>query len=824
MGAPSWWAAGLTGGTGASDTVPADAAIQSEAADPTHPAFAGVTVDNDPDGSVSDHGTHTGGIIASGDSTYPGVSYGVDRLIGSSNEAYALGFATTEGPGANDPAETLNYSFGSPAVADDEGDGSDVLTFLFGVGQAQSAGNENVDGTSTVNNIGRNVLSVAAFNDVGTVAPTDDVVLGVSSRGPTPGGRKKPDLTAPGGSVTAPSALWDSPPSNPDFTGASGTSFAAPHVAGAMTLLEGAGIGDPMAQRAILINSARDWNGTDTGLDGWAAPQTGWRPEVGWGQLDLNAALAERGNYQLGSVRGGEAAFYRATVPTGAKATLAFELRGFFVGFPNPGTQTIKYTQSNLDLRQYLPSATEVVGPPDPGHGGGPDAVDPDDTVEQVRAPAGAPQAITYKVEAASTVEGTGSEPFAIAAAEPLTELEPPIVRPVSIGASPSGPVSCSDPVEITTTLRNDSADLESNAAEVALELPPGVDLIAGSLTQQVSGGDLGTEATSESHGWIVQATTNGTKQLKISGRGKVSEPPLSGPRVSNSRPIAYPPSTSIDSGPLGATMDPDPTFTFSTPDGGAGFQCSVDAAPFANCVSPLTTPVLADGSHSFSVRAVDIAGNLDPDPPSSSFVVDTVPPETSIISGPEGPTRELRPEFGLSSEIGAEFECSLDSAAFTACGVIYRPGPLENGGHRVRARAIDQAGNVDPTVARRSLTVDRRVEGARLRRISKRLDPVNGVLGKVRVRIGEAGRVNLRASASTGKRSASLDVVDLEFGGKGFGVTRLRALRAGPQWIRRALRDSDRVSVRVTARYVDELGNRSERKLGFRIRSGNSS
>ena len=75
---------------------------------------------------------------------------------------------------------------------------TDIITNAFGVGQAQSAGNENLTGEPTVNNIGRNILSVAAFNDVGTVTSTDDVVLGISSRGPTPGGRKKPDLTAPG--------------------------------------------------------------------------------------------------------------------------------------------------------------------------------------------------------------------------------------------------------------------------------------------------------------------------------------------------------------------------------------------------------------------------------------------------------------------------------------------------------------------------------------------------------------------------------------------------------------------------------------------------
>ena len=41
-----------------------------------------------------------------------------------------------------------------------------------------------------------------------------------------------------------------------------------------------------MKPGAILINSARDWNGTTTGLDGWAPPQASWQPEVGWGELE----------------------------------------------------------------------------------------------------------------------------------------------------------------------------------------------------------------------------------------------------------------------------------------------------------------------------------------------------------------------------------------------------------------------------------------------------------------------------------------------------------------------------------------------------------
>ncbi len=111
---------------------------------------------------------------------------------------------------------------------------------------------------------------------------------------------------------------------------------------------------------------------------------------------------------------------------------MAYELRGYFVGFPDPGTQTLTYTQSNLDLHQYLADGTEILPPAAPSHGGGPDAIDPDDTVEQVRAPAGGPHGVIYKVEAASTVEGLAAEPFAVTSVDPLTPLEPAVVAPTA--------------------------------------------------------------------------------------------------------------------------------------------------------------------------------------------------------------------------------------------------------------------------------------------------------------------------------------------------------------------------------------------------------
>lgn len=55
-------------------------------------------------------------------------------------------------------------------------------------------------------------------------------------------------------------------------------------------------------------------------------------------------------------------------------------------------------------------------------------------------------------------------------------------------------------------------------------------------------------------------------------------------------------------------------TMTFSSSDAGSGlasFQCSLDSAAYATCVSPLALSNLVDGVHTFNVRAYDKVGNV---------------------------------------------------------------------------------------------------------------------------------------------------------------------------------------------------------------------
>jgi hypothetical protein len=79
------------------------------------------------------------------------------------------------------------------------------------------------------------------------------------------------------------------------------------------------------------------------------------------------------------------------------------------------------------------------------------------------------------------------------------------------------------------------------------------------------------------------------------------------------------PPETTIDSGTV---KQKDASFTFSSSEPGSTFECSLDSAAFSTCSSPTTYTRLANGSHSFQVRAIDAARNTDPTPASRTWKV----------------------------------------------------------------------------------------------------------------------------------------------------------------------------------------------------------
>ncbi len=62
-------------------------------------------------------------------------------------------------------------------------------------------------------------------------------------------------------------------------------------------------------------------------------------------------------------------------------------------------------------------------------------------------------------------------------------------------------------------------------------------------------------------------------------------------------------------------------TFSFSSDESGGSYECALDGEAFAPCSSPVKRKV-KKGKHTFSVRAVDAAGNADATPATATFKV----------------------------------------------------------------------------------------------------------------------------------------------------------------------------------------------------------
>jgi streptogramin lyase len=166
------------------------------------------------------------------------------------------------------------------------------------------------------------------------------------------------------------------------------------------------------------------------------------------------------------------------------------------------------------------------------------------------------------------------------------------------------------------------------------------------------------------------------------------------------------PPVASITSKPGDPSGVSNPSFSFTSNEAGSVFQCRLDAGSFVSCVSPKSYSSLAGGSHTFHVKATDLAGNIGQEV-SYTWTIDKTPPTVSITSGPTGYVQSQSASFGFTSaDGGATFQCKLDGGSYATCTSPTSYSSLLGGLHTFAVRATDAFGNVGTAVSR-SWTVD---------------------------------------------------------------------------------------------------------------------
>jgi hypothetical protein len=96
-------------------------------------------------------------------------------------------------------------------------------------------------------------------------------------------------------------------------------------------------------------------------------------------------------------------------------------------------------------------------------------------------------------------------------------------------------------------------------------------------------------------------------------------------------------PTTTISSATSGSTTATTASFSFTGSDnatvaGSLAYECKLDSGAYAACPSPKAYTGVAVGSHTFSVRAKDAAGNVDASPATAAWTV-TAPAVTGPVA-----------------------------------------------------------------------------------------------------------------------------------------------------------------------------------------------
>ncbi|GLY23160.1 S8 family serine peptidase [Micromonospora sp. NBRC 101691] len=245
-------------------------AVLDTGVDATHPDLVGRIAESrnftevtDPDDTVG-HGTHVASIIggsgAAAGGRYRGVAPDATLLSGKVCESEfcteSAILAGMQWAAVEQRAAVVNLSLGGPDTpqVDPLEEAVGALTARTGALFVISAGNDGTD--ASVSSPG----SADAALTVGAVDRADDLA-GFSSRGPRPYDEGiKPDLTAPGVGIVAARAAKGQigDPVGERHVSLSGTSMAAPHVAGAVAILaQQRPDADAGALKALLMASAR---------------------------------------------------------------------------------------------------------------------------------------------------------------------------------------------------------------------------------------------------------------------------------------------------------------------------------------------------------------------------------------------------------------------------------------------------------------------------------------------------------------------------------------------------------------------------------------
>ncbi|WP_373048379.1 hypothetical protein [Vulgatibacter sp.] len=159
--------------------------------------------------------------------------------------------------------------------------------------------------------------------------------------------------------------------------------------------------------------------------------------------------------------------------------------------------------------------------------------------------------------------------------------------------------------------------------------------------------------------------------------------------RVDRSAPLLQ-----IEQMPDTLTISSDAVFHFGCEgDEVCTYSCTLDDGAELACISPRSYFGLAEGPHTFTVAAVDEAGNEAV--ATWSWTIDRTGPSGLFVRTPPNQTTADAADFTFScDDLPCTYACALDSTVLQPCEETFSTSGLAEGVHHMRLQATDAIGN----------------------------------------------------------------------------------------------------------------------------------
>jgi hypothetical protein len=130
------------------------------------------------------------------------------------------------------------------------------------------------------------------------------------------------------------------------------------------------------------------------------------------------------------------------------------------------------------------------------------------------------------------------------------------------------------------------------------------------------------------------------------------------------------PPTPTLDSGPPDPSTVSTATFSFSSSEAGVAFQCRLDGQAFSGCTSPQSYAAVADGTHTFEVKARDAAGNESASA-AYGWLVDAPPRVTLVTPANGSSTADTTPMFSGQAAVDPGDSLTVQVKVFTGATLV---------------------------------------------------------------------------------------------------------------------------------------------------------